>query len=138
MTQETELAWAAGFFDGEGSVFTRHTARHKGGTTGKDYPLTTVEMSMSQIRIEPIARFLKAVGVGKQAGPYQQKNVKGKPYWRWSTAGRPSAHRVLSILWPYLSLPKQEQAHRVWAELDRLKTLKSPKLPPLPELNNGK
>lgn len=28
---DLELAWAARFFDGEGSVFVRHTKRHKGG-----------------------------------------------------------------------------------------------------------
>lgn len=47
--------------------------------------------------------------------------------------GRPSSHRVLLLLWPYLSEPKQEQAYAVWDELAKLQRPKSPLLPPLPE-----
>lgn len=131
---ETELAWAAGFFDGEGSIFVRHTKRHKGGTTGKEYPLTTVEMSVCQTRCEPIERFTAAVGVGRTAGPYKQRVERHAPYWRWNTCGRPSTYSVLLKLWPYLSVPKQEQAHRVWDKLREYRTAKSPVLHPLPEM----
>ena len=129
-----ERAWAAGFFDGEGSVYTRHTKKHKGVTTGKMYPLTTVEMSLCQIRKEPLERFHKAVGVGRISGPYKPKTPNSQPYWRWNTAGRPSSNAVLTTLWRYLSLPKREQALAVWVELESLKTPKSPKLPKLPKM----
>ncbi len=126
----TEIAWAAGFFDGEGSVFVRHTRRHKGGT-GKDYPLTTVEVSLAQVRPEPILRFHNAMGFGKVGGPYGGRK-NHSPYFRWNTAGRPSAHRLAVMLWPYLSSPKREQFRRCWEELALLKTPKSPVLPELP------
>lgn len=127
-----ELAWAAGFFDGEGSVYVRHTQRHKGGTTGRVYPLTTVEVSLSQVRVEPLKRFLEAVQIGTLRGPYQHRKITHAPYFRWQTAGRPSVHKVLSLLWPYLSLPKREQFQKCWKELSDLKTSKSPVLPDLP------
>lgn len=126
------MAWAAGFFDGEGSTFLRLTRRHKGGTTGKDYPLTTVEMSVAQVRPEPLRRFHGIVGAGKMGGPYGGSGNR-RPSYRWNTAGRPSAARVLTLLWPYLSEPKKEQARRVWAELAARRGPKSPQLPALPE-----
>lgn len=129
-----EVAWAAGFFDGEGSVFVRNTARHKGGTTGKLYPLTTVEMGVSQVRIEPIIRFHRIVGIGKIGGPYGGLRPGRSAYFRWNTAGRPSVFRVAQLLWPMLSLPKREQFHRCWETLRERRTPKSPKLYSLPEL----
>lgn len=128
----TEQAWAAGFFDGEGSLFVRHTAKHKGGTTGKLYPLLTVEMSIAQVRREPLDRFLAAVGVGAIAGPYKPRSQNSQPHFRWSTAGRPSVYSALCRLWPFLCPPKKEQAARAWAELQEKATKKSPRLPELP------
>lgn len=130
---QTELAWAAGFFDGEGSVYVRLTKRHKGGTTGKYYPITTVDIQVSQSDKRPLIRFLKVIDIGRIVGPYQPTNPKAKLYWRWQTSGRPSVHKTLSLMWPYLSEPKKEQARRCWATLLKKKTNKSPKLPELPK-----
>lgn len=127
-----ELAWAAGFFDGEGCIFVRHTTRHKGGTTGKMYPLLTVETAIAQVRPEPLHRFHAAINVGRVSGPYTPKRTTHSPYYRWLTAGRPSVRTVLVTLWPYLSAPKREQAHRCWDDLRRLRTNKSPVLMELP------
>lgn len=135
MPVKTEIAWAAGFFDGEGTVFVRHTLRHKGGTTGKYYPLTTVEIAATQTDRQPLDRFHRVVKVGAVHGPYKRskKNKKKwKPYYRWETAGRPSVAKVLHLLWPYMSEPKQDQAVACWIQLSVLRTAKSPKLPPLP------
>lgn len=132
MSVRTERAWAAGFFDGEGTIFLRRTARHKGGTTGKYYPLTTVEMAVAQVRPEPLRRFRKVIGFGKFGGPYNHKQKNHRPYYRWLTAGRPHCHEALSILWPYMSEPKKQQARKVWKLLKRLKTKRSPALKELP------
>lgn len=130
MDNERELAWAAGFFDGEGSTFVRHTLKHKGGTTGKMYPLLTVEISVAQVRREPLDRFLAAVNLGTINGPY--KSTNGQPYYRWQTSGRGNVHKVLCVLWPFLSIPKKEQAQKCWKELLEKRTNKSPKLKELP------
>lgn len=129
---ETEIAWAAGFFDGEGSVFVRHTKRHKGGTTGKMYPLLTVELSVAQVRREPLDRLLKALGTGVVRGPYAPKRKNHNKYYRFQTAGRPRVLRVATLLWPYLSIPKREQFLKCWIELKLKRTVKSPKLGELP------
>lgn len=133
MSEETELAWAAGFFDGEGSVYIRHTKRHKGGN-GKDYPLLTVEISVTQVRPEPLERFKKLFDFGKLGGPYKSSQKNAKPHYRWNTAGRPSVLKVAEALWPYLSIPKKEQFEKCWTELQEKRTKKSPVLNPLPKV----
>lgn len=130
---EAEIAWAAGFFDGEGSVFVNHIKRAKGGN-GRYYPVISVTATVVQTNPAPIYRFHAAIcGVGRINGPFKGRKANYKPYWRWSTEGRPSVCSVLSMLWPYLSYPKRQQAIKVWKELELLKTKKSPKLPSLPE-----
>jgi hypothetical protein len=126
-----EMAWAAGFFDGEGSTFVLRHKQSRGGT-GRLYPCVSVGISVCQTDRRPLDRFVAALGLGKVRGPYRPRGNQ-RPYFRWERAGRPSVHRALVRLWPYLSDPKKEQARRVWAELLSLRGKKSPRLPKLPE-----
>lgn len=97
---KSELAWAAGFFDGEG-----HTGMRV--PTGRDYGY--VVMNMAQTEREPLERFQAAVGAGYIYGPYGRKNHKHRPVWKWQANGW-DARRVLAQLSEYLSRPKYEQA----------------------------
>jgi hypothetical protein len=90
---ETELAWAAGFFDGEGSSY----------TIKQKY----VQLSVSQQDRRPLDRFAKAVGTGNVRGPYTGK-ARPKPLYFWTSAGT-RATFVMTQLWPFLSDPKKEQ-----------------------------
>lgn len=82
---ETELAWAAGFFDGEG--WTTVSGRY-------------VQIGVTQVEQQPLERFLKAVGWGSIS------RSRRTAAWRVSGEG---AYRVIEALWPYLSDPKREQ-----------------------------
>jgi hypothetical protein len=101
-----ELAWAAGFFDGEGSTYLTRTSHRA------DW--THVNLGVAQVERGPLERFQRAVG-GRIVGPYMNGNYKGreraKPIWKWTCAGFP-AKAVLRLLWPYLSEPKKAQAQR--------------------------
>jgi hypothetical protein len=93
MSLEIELAWAAGFFDGEG-CFHAKLANNK---SAKRIPCA----SISQKHREVLDRFCKAVGVGKVYGPYAHG------IYRY-VAVRQDANVVATKLWPYLgSLKKQ-------------------------------
>lgn len=131
---DLELSWAAGFFDGEGTIFVNHLRRvkHADRPGCPAYPVISVSASISHVRREPLDRFAAAINGRKPGGPYRQKDIRHSAYYRWDACGRPSVHRVLTLLWPYLSEPKKEQARRVWAELEASKRKKSPYLPPLP------
>lgn len=88
MSRETELAWAAGFFDGEGSTWCSKT----------------LGLTVSQVERSPLERFLLAMeGRGKITGPY-----KNNPILRYAVYG-PNAQRCLMLLWPFLSEPKRRQ-----------------------------
>lgn len=94
MTPETELAWAAGFFDGEG-----YTGFRTPG--GRSY--RAIRMSIGQMHREPLDRFHRAVGVGFITGPDPQG------MFRWQVNARLDLHRVAALLWHYLGSVKQAQ-----------------------------
>jgi hypothetical protein len=98
-----ELAWAAGFFDGEGSTFLQKPEK-----TRPDAP-STVKMSISQVCKGNLVRWQAAVGEGSITGPYQQHGLNARPHWKLDVAsGRVKA--TLDKLWPYLGEEKKRQA----------------------------
>jgi hypothetical protein len=102
---ETELeeAWAAGFFEGEGSVF-RHSTKTK---------VPRLACSLDQTDApELINRFHRAVLLGKTYGPYGSGS--GRLRWRWA-AYHEEAGLVLELLAPYLG--EHSLKVRRWKEL---------------------
>lgn len=99
----TELAWAAGFFEGEGSVF-RHSTKTK-------VPRLAASLDQTDAP-ELIERFLAAVSLGKTYGPYGSGS--GRLRWRWA-AYHQEAHAVLTALEPYLG--EHSLKVRRWKEL---------------------
>jgi hypothetical protein len=92
----TQVAWAAGLFEGEG---------YFGGDprNGHVYPHT----ALSSTDLDVLERFTKIIGVGKIRGPY--KTIKGKkPIYRWQVTGAPAA-RVARMLFPFLLERRQKQ-----------------------------
>lgn len=110
----TELAWAAGFFDGEGST----KKKYYGYKTKKGFvkkPTKDICMTIAQCDRRPLLRFKKAVGnLGCINGPYQYAPNK-RPYWIWSTAGG-LAEQVFTRLKNYLCQNKKNQYRQVKKE----------------------
>jgi hypothetical protein len=109
-----ELAWAAGFFDGEGSTFCMHKESKRRTKDGRprDYP--TLRVQIGQGEREVLDRFASAVGVGKI---YYVKahytSAQGYTYYKdkWQyQATKDEAAYVLEQLWQWLSEPKRKQA----------------------------
>ncbi|MBO0730555.1 MAG: hypothetical protein J2P57_14955 [Acidimicrobiaceae bacterium] len=95
---ETELAWAAGLFDGEG-----HTGWGR-----------TLRVDICQYHDASVLdRFVAAVGIGKVYGPWVDRRSGAKKYAVEIDNYR--SVEVLRLIWPYMSEPKQWQA-RVAAE----------------------
>jgi hypothetical protein len=114
LPRREELAWAAGFFDGEGSV-SKYTTRRG----DKEY--TYLQMNCPQVEREVLDRFLAAVGVGVVYGPYgfQKYAPPGsvwKPHWMWNARGFEQVQQVIATLWPWLGTVKREQARRLLIE----------------------
>lgn len=100
LCHDAELGWCAGFFDGEGSTWVNSNT-------------LALHMSISQREPKTLLRFQAAVGIGSVVGPYKagKETMKDpKPRYRWQIARDIRVHRVLDLLWPYLSEEKKLQA----------------------------
>lgn len=98
-----ELAWAAGFFDGEGYVGNVRSNKH----------YRRAMLHVHQIRLEPLSRFQAALGgnIGILSGPYSTgSNPNSSPTWRFYTTSFMETQAVIALLWYWLSPPKREQA----------------------------
>jgi hypothetical protein len=97
---KAELAWAAGFFEGEGTI----------AMSGDRFTL-----QLKGTDLQPVDRFAKAVGCGDLYGPYRYDQIR-KPFWVWSARGE-TALFALELLAPWLSNRRLSRA------LDLLPTL---------------
>jgi hypothetical protein len=95
-----ELAWAAGFFDGEGCFSYTERARYGVATIG-------------QTDIRALERFRDAVGVGKIYGPYDYRylgRMSKRPWWNYRAHRREHVQAITAMLWFKLGPIKREQA----------------------------
>jgi hypothetical protein len=101
MNRDThELAWTAGFFDGEGSTY------NSTSPTGT----ASVRLAVAQVDTRPLMRIRDAVGFGSVNGPYQRKNSPDQPIYYYSVTSFEHTQAFIAMLWKYLSAPKREQA----------------------------
>src|SRR5438477_4256644 len=103
---DTEHAWAAGFFDGEGSV----------GVGGGSYRQPSMEIPQSSAQGIPdsLLHFQKVVGVGSITGPHPPRNPWARPpSYRWELGGHRTVETVAGLLWPWLGSVKRSQIE--WA-----------------------
>lgn len=101
-----QLAWAAGFFDGEGTTWA-------GRSSG--YP--TLSVPQAGHFTEPpdvLLRFQAAVGgLGLVYGPILNEE-RNKPIWRYRVSGFEMVQAVVAMLWPWLGTEKRRQAALVF------------------------
>lgn len=105
MSRDTERAWAAGFFDGEGCV----TTGRNNGVSKKKYP----SIEISQADPEVLERFYHAVGaVGHINGPYAKKDGTSD-MWYYACRSQNEMMAVYNALVPYLSSIKLDAFQKV-------------------------
>jgi hypothetical protein len=100
-----ELAWAAGFFDGEGCFSYTERARNGVATIG-------------QVDLAALERFQSAVGrLGKIYGPYDYTRYRGRvskrAQWNFRAHRREHVLAIVAMLWFKLGPIKREQARAV-------------------------
>jgi hypothetical protein len=115
-----ERAWAAGFFDGEGSTVLMHRVPKR----PRDYPtprmVVTQHGATEDDTSVPITlvRFHAAVeGIGVINGPhdYRGQGLYRRIRWAWATTRTDQPAAVLDLLAPFLSQVKLDQAAEVMA-----------------------
>ncbi len=98
---ETERAWAAGFFDGEGCCGVYRTKRNPAPTR--------VQVSIVQTETSTLERFYSATGRRGHLTYIDRANPKWKPVWTLQVTALADVEQVVATVWPYLSEPKREQ-----------------------------
>lgn len=100
--REHELAWAAGFFDGDGWA-----ASLRNGTRSGRRPMARINQAGTQGVPEVLLRFRDAVGAGRVGGPRREAGRQDL-YW-WTASSRRDVTRVGALIGPWLSDDKRSQ-----------------------------
>jgi hypothetical protein len=100
------LAWAAGLFDGEGSVMWSSAT-----CNGQ------IKASMKLTDEDVLRRFHEVIGLGKVTGPYSRTGDKAhyKPCWYWTITGHQNVQAVMAALWHWLGIRRRAKAKEVLA-----------------------
>jgi hypothetical protein len=99
---EHEIAWAAGFFDGDGwAALVRQKRRRRG------QPHAQINQSDSDGVPEALRRFRDAVGVGSIRGPKREPGLIDS--YRWGASSRGDVTRAGALLAPWLCEQKRRQ-----------------------------
>ncbi len=100
-----ELAWAGGFFDGEGSTCLDKHRSH----AGYYVPVLYVPQTADTGTAPELLRLQRALGVGTISGLRNPKPPR-RPYRRWRVFTMEKVFRALHLLWPFIGPVKRAQA----------------------------
>ena len=118
-----QLAWAAGFIDGEGH-FGLHVTKGRPTDTRK---YASPELTVAQCDRRSLDKLQKILGVGKVGGPYKKDNAKWSDYCLFYVSGLEKIEKAVNLLWPWLGEVKRDQVTSTFAEYREFRN--RPKLP---------
>ena len=108
MPLDTEVAWAAGFFDGEGCSHATYSWTRKDGTKGY-----AIQVSLGQSGEEGriiLERWNDTTGrLGNINGPYGPYGLSKKVVYQLQINGYDNVKKIYTLLEPWLSEPKIAQ-----------------------------
>lgn len=99
-----ELAWAAGFFDGEGCT----SVSKVWGAQRTPVP----RISIAQTDPRPLERFHRAVGGLGNIRTFAPADARHSRQWVLHASGWRVTQAIIALLWSSLSEPKREQARK--------------------------
>ena len=95
-----KIAWAAGLFEGEGTV---SSSFHNKGTVKRT--LARIVLTDEDV----LKHFSKVVGFGNFRGPYRQKKRNRKPFWVWQTGKYEYIQTLYRMFLPHLGTRRKQQ-----------------------------
>lgn len=94
-----EFAWAAGLFEGEGSIY----APNDHGVRGR---IIALQLQMKDEDV--VRRFHSIVKVGS-VNAWQPKD-RDYPMWKWKACARYDVESFLEVVWPWLGARRRAKA----------------------------
>lgn len=104
MASDTDIAWAAGLFDGEGSTSVLKAQRDK---------YAYIRMSVSQKDRRVLDKFQSIIGVGRIY------KANKRPIHSLDIYKQEDVENTLNLLWPHISELKKEQAIKACTRIYR-------------------
>lgn len=102
MSTEAEIGWAAGLYEGEGTIGV--------------HPPYGVRLIIKMTDLDVLVRWQRVIAIGKIYGPYQPKNPKHKPTWELRVANWRDIIDVCAKLLPWMCSRRQAQMEAVLAQ----------------------
>ena len=100
-----DLAWAAGFLEGEGTFYCNIQKPKKEGYK----PQAAISLRAVQVEREPLERLARIFPFGRMYGPYKGKGNK-QPHHQWGVHSFEAGQAIIALIWPWLSTKRKEQA----------------------------
>lgn len=98
----TELAWAAGFWDGEGSAYLSAALDRR-----TQHPQARLNQSSTTGIPQVLRRFREVIGLGTIGGPTLEEGKE--PLYRWVVSRRSDIETTYRLLLPWLGVVKRRQ-----------------------------
>jgi hypothetical protein len=100
MTRDQAIAWAAGLFEGEGTICvgTHSSNRRK-----------FIRLALSTTDEDVMRRFAAVIGCGRVNGPYVDGRTNNKPRWHWQETTLEGTDKALALLLPFLGERRLQQ-----------------------------
>lgn len=102
MSRATDIAWAAGLFEGEGCIFIMDP---KGYVYGR--------ASMEQNDIDVISRFHEIVGCGTLVKRQKKRNLARQESWIWYASSKSDFKQAMELLEPYFGVRRTQRLAEV-------------------------
>lgn len=101
-----DLAWAAGFVDGEGNIRLSTTKSRK--TDQRQY--CHIVLSVAQCDRRVLDKLQGVLHMGTVYGPYKAKRNNHRDFYRFTTHSFEESQCAIGLLWNWLGCVKRDQA----------------------------
>jgi hypothetical protein len=110
---QTNIAYCAGLFEGEGNFGSeKYYVKRCGTKSPRKTPYAFIQIAMTDV--EPLERIKELFPAARLTGPYSYKNYK--PVYRLVLKDREQLYYAVNEMWQYLSPRRRQQ----WREAHEL------------------
>ena len=114
MATVEEWAWAAGLFEGEGSIYSMDRAKDG------HHQLPVMRLAIQMSDRDVVERFCRIVECGKVGGERRFGREHHKPMYMWVISRRSEIERLLLTMLPWFGERRSAKAHEALAEIAKL------------------